>query len=369
MTRHRVSLVVVALVVAVATADVPQGVTASQTTARMPERLSDQEFWRLASGFSEPDGTFHSENLVSNEIRFQQIVPALMKTVVPGRAYLGVGSEQNFTYIAATRPAMAFIVDIRRGNFDLHLLYKTLFELSADRADFVSRMFSRPRPPGLGPSSTPAQIFASYAAVAPDAALFAANLRAVVAHLEKRHGFGLLEGDREGIAFVYNAWFTGGPDIAYELTTGFGRGGGRGRFPTYADLMMATDDSGAHRSYLATEASFAAIKSLQTRNLVVPVVGNFGGPKAIRAVGAYLRQRRAVVSAFYVSNVEQYLERDGLWGAFCANAATLPVDDRSVFIRSWRGGFAGARGAVGPGGGFALELAPIAAGVEACAVR
>ena len=113
-------------------------------TAPVPaSRLTDQEFWKLASGFSEPDGTFHSENLVSNEAGFQSILPQLEATAVSGRAYVGVGSEQNFSYIATVRPSLAFIVDVRRGNFDLHLLYKALFELSADRADFVSRLFSR----------------------------------------------------------------------------------------------------------------------------------------------------------------------------------------------------------------------------------
>ena len=116
-------------------------------------RLTDQEFWKLASGFSEPDGTFHSENLVSNEADFQSLLPQLEATAVSGRAYVGVGSEQNFSYIATVRPSLAFIVDVRRGNFDLHLLYKALFELSADRADFVSRLFSRKRPAGLAPSA------------------------------------------------------------------------------------------------------------------------------------------------------------------------------------------------------------------------
>src|SRR5262249_39627391 len=115
-------------------------------SAQIPSRLSDAEFWRLSSEYSEPDGVFHSENLVSNELRFQTIVPALWQMAVPGRAYLGVGSEQNFTYIAATRPAIAFIVDIRRGNLDLHLIYKALFELSSNRVEFVSRLFSRKAP-------------------------------------------------------------------------------------------------------------------------------------------------------------------------------------------------------------------------------
>jgi len=136
-----------------------------------PLRLTDAEFWQLASTSSEADGTFHSENLVSNEADFQRLIPSLTEQAVPGRAYVGVGSEQNFSYIAAVRPSFAFIVDIRHGNFDLQLLYKALFELSADRADFVGRMFSRPRPAGLTKDSTAAAIFEAYARVPPNRAV------------------------------------------------------------------------------------------------------------------------------------------------------------------------------------------------------
>ena len=63
--------------------------------------------------------------------------------------YLGVGPEQNFPYIIALKPGMAIIFDMRRGNLHEHLLYKAMFELSNDRADFLSRLFSRARPAGL----------------------------------------------------------------------------------------------------------------------------------------------------------------------------------------------------------------------------
>ena len=132
--------------------------------------------------------------------------------------------------------------------------------------------------------------------------------------------------------------------------------------------MTATDGSGQNRSYLANEASFAFVKDLETRNLVVPVVGNFGGPKALRAVASYLHRTGLTVSAFYVSNVEQYLRQDGLWTRFCANASAMPVDGTSVFIRSTRGGFGGQTGG-GPGGGFGLSLASIAPEVAGCAGR
>src|SRR5262249_1735230 len=124
--------------------------------AGLPTRLTDQEFWGLVNDLSEQNGSFRSDNLLSNEARFQFVIPALLETTRSGGAYMGVGPEQNFTYIAAVKPGMAFIIDIRRGNLDLHLMYKVLFELSADRAEFVSRLFSRRRPPALRAASTAA---------------------------------------------------------------------------------------------------------------------------------------------------------------------------------------------------------------------
>ncbi len=356
MTTRRQLLA--ASILAVALASLPHGVGTPVAAEKLPLRLTNQEFWKLATDFSEPDGTFHSENLVSNEARFQYVLPTLVERAKLGRAYMGVGSEQNFTYMVALRPSIAFIVDIRRGNLDLHLLYKALFELSADRADFVSRLFSKARPAGLGPTSTAKQIFAAYAAVPTSRALYERNLKAVDDQLLAKHGFALSQGDLGGIEFVYGNYFTDGPDIHYQLNTGGRRGGGPGGFPTYADLMVATDAAGRPHSYLATEESFAFIKDIETRNMLVPVVGNFAGPKAIRAVGAYLKQKEQIVSAFYVSNVEQYLRQDGIWNQFCANVTTLPVDATSTFIRSMRGGFGGVGQvgfAAGPGG-FASDL-------------
>jgi hypothetical protein len=189
---------------------------ASGAADSIPSRLTAQDFWRISSSMSEPDGTFHSENLVSNEILFQAILPELARTALAGRAYVGVGSEQNFTYISALRPKVAFIVDIRRGNLDLHLVYKALFELSADRADFVSRLFSRLRPAGLTRTSTAAEIFTAFEQARPSEALYAENLRAIERHLTSTRRFALLPGDHDGIAHVYRSWFDGGPDLRYE---------------------------------------------------------------------------------------------------------------------------------------------------------
>src|SRR6185295_6888209 len=115
----------------------------------LPNRLSDEAYWKMISDFSEPGGRFSSDNFVSNELGIQLVLSDLTKDRKSDGAYLGVGPEQNFTYIVALQPKIAFIFDIRRQNLIEHLLYKALMELSSDRADFLSRLFSRPRPDGL----------------------------------------------------------------------------------------------------------------------------------------------------------------------------------------------------------------------------
>src|SRR5579864_6389444 len=88
------------------------------TAASLPAKLTDQEFWKLSKDSSEEDGFFRSDNLLSNETSFQYIIPDVLKSAKQGRVYIGVGPEQNFTYIAALKPAMAVIIDIRHGNLD-----------------------------------------------------------------------------------------------------------------------------------------------------------------------------------------------------------------------------------------------------------
>ena len=97
----------------------------------------------------------------------------------------------------------------------------------------------------------------------------------------------------------------------------------------YATLMMATDGAAASAQLPASEETFNVLKDLEQRNLLVPVVGNFGGPKALRAVGKYIRDRGATVAALYLSNVEQYLRQDGIWDSFCANVASMPLTSRA----------------------------------------
>jgi hypothetical protein len=325
--------------------------------AELPTRLADAEFWRIVTSFSERAGTFPSDNLLSNETSLQHVIPELTRRAASEGVYLGVGPEQNFTYMVALRTRLAFIFDIRRGNLALHLIYKALFEMSNDRAEFVARLFARQRPTGIAADAPIGEIFAAVAKAESSEAAYVENVRAVVNHLTKTHGFVLDAGDLLRLQHDYRALFIYGPKIQYSSSR---NEGGREGEPTYADLMIATDGMGQLRSYLASDESFKYLKQLESDNLIVPLVGNLAGGRALRAVGQYLKDRRAVVSVFYVSNVEEYLKQDGVLPAFCDNLAALPIDERSTFIRSVRGRT--------PSGVFMLSslLVPIAPMAGSC---
>ena len=319
----------------------------------LPARLTDAEFWNFIEQMSEPNGYFRSDNFLSNERAYQTVIPELTRLTRPGGVYLGVGPEQNFPYIIALRPKLAVIFDIRRGNLHLHLIYKALFEMSADRAEFLSRLWSRKRPAWLTSSSSVSDLMSAYRQVPPTPEAYAENLRAVTAWLTDTHHFALRPDDFEGIDYAYrSAFYEGGPDLLYSMRGGgpFG-GNGRRMNLSYADVQMQDDGTGVNRGFLANDAQWRAVKDLQTRNLIIPVVGDFGGPSAIRSVGKFLHQHGATVSAFYLSNVEQYLNQDGKEDAFLCNVATLPLDETSTFIYTG-GGRNGRRGGGFGGGGL-----------------
>jgi hypothetical protein len=350
MPKSRIRFALLLLVV------IAWSATGSRAADTLPNQLTDDAFWKLIENSSESGGAFQSENFLSNETGFQMVIPTLSLRVKPGGVYMGVGPEQNFTYIAAIHPKIAFIVDIRRQNMLEHLIYKSLFEMSDNRADFLSKLFSRNRPAGLSESSTAYQMFVAYSAAPTDNDAFAKNLQDIKDLLLKKHKFGLTSEDQVNIEHVLTVFRDWGPEINYNSGTLNGRGRGGGGMPNYVDVMTATDPQGQQRSYLATEENFRFLRDFEGRNMLVPLTGDFGGKTAIRAVGQYLKDHGAVVGAFYLSNVENYLFQNqggpgnpnGGATNFYGNVATLPLDSFSTFIRSRSGGGGGGIGGSRP---------------------
>ena len=164
--------------------------------------------------------------------------------------------------------------------------------------------------------------------VAPSPEQYSANATLVRERLLTTRGLPLSQHDLEWIDRAFKAFYTDGPKIDYygSLTVDAVR-------PSYRQLMTAKDVTGQSRSFLATEEGFRFVKELHSRNLIVPVVGDFGGPSAIRRVGDYVRQHGNRIHAVYGSNVAVYLTNQQT-RAFCTNLATLPAASRALFIES-----------------------------------
>src|SRR5262249_5771795 len=240
LAPHRRQPLIVAILAACLCGAALLGIRAQVVPDTLPAELSDKDFWTLVTETSEPDGFFRSDNLVSNERTFQHVIPELKKRVLANGVYLGVGPDQNFTYIAALKPRMAFIVDIRRGNLDQHLFYKALVEMSTDRMDFLSRLFARPKPDALVENAAglpPNGLFDAFVGLEADQARFDKNLADIDKWLTEKHGFALTPDDLRGIEYVARAFFAEGPDLRYSFPSPrLAR-----VFPTYAELQK-TDD-------------------------------------------------------------------------------------------------------------------------------
>lgn len=306
--------------------------TASPVRAQVPDSLTSAEFAALSARLSEPSGYFDTDNLVSNEDSYLHPISGFARHGVTGGAYVGVGPDQNFSYIAALRPRMAFILDIRRDNLLQHLLFKAIFAAASDRVEYLCLLFGKPFPgetAGWGARDLAALLDSVSRAPADPRA--AERARGVVRARLRASAFPLSVQDMAIIARFHTAFIREGPGL--KLTS-YGRPQ-REDYPDYRRLLLETDLSGREANYLAREEDFQFVKSLEERNLVVPVVGNFAGLHALASIGDYVAVHRERVSAFYTSNVEQYLFGGTSFHQFTRNVSSLPHDSTSVIVRSY----------------------------------
>ena len=304
-------------------------------SAQAAPGLSDSAFAALAARISETGGYFDSDNLISNESSYLHVLGAMRRIGVSGGAYVGVGPDQNFSYIAQIRPRIAFIIDIRRDNLLQHLLFKSLFEMARNRVEYLALLTGRSVPDDVAKLNRRpiTEVVEAVEKSAPDPDQFETT-RAMVRAKVKKYGIPLTPAELETIGRIHQAFFDAGLELRF---TSLGRAP-RPYYPTLKTLLLEKDLSGKQQTYLASEDDFQFLKSLQARNLVIPVVGNLAGTRALREIGKVMTERGDKLSALYVSNVEFYLMREATFDAFAATVRTLPHDSKSVIIRSYFGG-------------------------------
>jgi hypothetical protein len=310
-----------------------ENVGAPAVAAESVDAIDDAEFRSLVERLSESGGEFISDNYLSNEASYLQVAPGLRRHAPSDGVYIGVGPEQNFSYIALTRPALAFIVDIRRANQLLHLLYKAAFERARGRAHFLALMLARPLDPEREPkpSATLERVIATVRQSEPTQAEFDRSHRELVDHLSKTRGLRFDDADLGELRRAHEAFFRGQFQLAFELKQNSTR-----TYPTLEDLLLARDPSEEASGFLASVDAFRAVARLHRQNKIIPIVGDFAGTHALQRVADEIRRRGLVVSAFYVSNVEQYLLGDAdTWKRWSANLLRLPSDERTLIIRAY----------------------------------
>jgi hypothetical protein len=313
----------------------PSASSSTQAREALPKGalpIEDARFAQLFDELSEPENDFFSDNFISNETSLLQIASALPKEAPKDGVYLGVGPEQNFTYVALSRPVRAYIVDIRRDNALLHLLYKAVFERATSRSHFVALLIGRDHESAGAPaaSASLAEVLA-HAEKAPAEAKAFERIHDDVMTTIAGHGIKLGARDKKSMGEAHRAFFKGGLDLRFKLREESHR-----KYPSLRELLELTDpEDKGQKTFLASEESFRLVQRMQRENRIIPMVGDFAGKKAMPALAKHLHAEGLTVSAFYVSNVEQYLLADGLWGQWQKNVAALPINDESVFIRAY----------------------------------
>src|SRR5262249_17992812 len=227
---------------------------------------------------------------------------------------------------------VAFIVDIRRQAIIQHLMFKAIFQVSTSRAQYLSLLLSRPIPRGKipAPGALIADIVGLINKLSPDDHAYARNLARIRRIIQHDFQVDLSSSDQASLEYVYRSFRLEGLDIAYRVE---GMRGG-GWFPTLKELILQPDQNGKLGNFLASKEDYDYVRDMHRRNMIIPAEGDFGRKKVFGSIGDYLRSRGPVVSAFYSSNVEQYLFQGGSFPAFVENVRKLPTNDKSLFIRA-----------------------------------
>lgn len=299
--------------------------------AEQRDGLSAAEFSRLVRDLSEEGGYFRSDNFTSNETSYLYILSKLRQVGTIGGAYIGVGPEQNFTYIAKVRPRIAFIIDIRRQAIIQHLMFKAIFQLASSRWEYLSLLLSKPLPKDKpqSPDAPVIEILSYFGKALVDDRAYASNLAAIRKAIKEDFQIQLSDTDQASLDYVYKSFRDEGLDISYRM-----EGSRGGWFPSLKELIEQTDQYGKLGNFLATRDDYEFVRDLHRKNLVIPVVGDFAGKKALAGIGDYLRKGGFTVAAFYTSNVEQYLFQNGVFPGFAENVRKLPITEKSLFIRA-----------------------------------
>lgn len=282
----------------------------------------DQTIAKVVADLSEPDSGKSADNFVTNEDSFARVAGDLDRPGLREGVYLGVGPDQNFTYIAHAQPRLALILDFRRRNALVHLIHKALFALSPDRVSYLSGLLARtPRRLPANPSAD--QLVAGFEGLEVDRSRLDALIARVSDHLRPLQ---LVE-EAEWAELATIQARLAGPGLNARFLA-------LKMYPTLGRLIRAVDRNNQPAHFLARDDWYQAVRSLQIGDRLIPLVGDFAGPDALDRLGEWLRRRGLTISVFYASDVEFFLFRSGKWSVYLENLRRLPWHREALLIRT-----------------------------------
>ncbi len=305
---------------------------ASSSILQKHDRIPLAELRRLWVELSESEGYFDSDNFISNEATYLRVLPSLERLQVRGGAYLGVGPDQNYSYVAQIQPEIVILMDIRRQNALQHFYYKALMQLSRDRREYLERLFGRPlHSPAQGNEAGSIFSLLKEVDAAPINEAFAREKVREAQALMRRWDLRLSSEDERTVQYLAQAFVRARPEMRF---TSFGRPP-RSHHPTYRTLLTETDGRGKQANFLANSSRFHIVKDLHEKNRIIPVVGDLGGERAMQNVAREIGRRGILLKTLYSSNVEFYLFNTGRWTRYLKNLRSLPMAPHAYVIRTF----------------------------------
>ena len=271
------------------------------------------------------------EYLVSNEIDYARIGRFLNNRNSSRGVYIGVGPDQNFSYIAGIQPAISFIIDYRRENLLLHHLFRALFLISGSREEYLTMLFSRPF---YGENSsdqiTLGQLIEYIDRTPADMKRMERNFSLILPRITAS-AKGLTSEDIDIIRGMYQDFSQYDLNLRCRMPTV--TSGGR-PYPTFRDFLQSGDDPNAFGNFLASARSFEFVQRQQSHNLIVPITGDFAGRKTLLAIKSFCHARELEVTCIYISSVEYRLFNEGLFHRYVANIRDLPLNENCLIVRA-----------------------------------
>lgn len=212
----------------------------------------------------------------SNEVRHDVWFPYLRGK---GGAYLGVGSDQNYTVAAAARSELMFLSDIDRSVVDLHRVYEVLIEAS----------------------DTPELLLGRFEESA--AAASRALLETAFAELP--------EPERRRIVRLYGA--------ARETVL------------IHLRHVIKRKQGELASTWLSDPAMYQHIRALFQADRVRAMGGDLTGASSLQTAAAAARELGMPFGVIYLSNAEEYFDYTK---QFVANFEAFPIAEGAVLLRT-----------------------------------